>query len=259
MTRPNLPPAFALSNGLAIPDGKALILQLDPDDDQAEEAARDAIERQATSEIGGGLQSQRQQIIDSLLADPLTDAELDNIELQNAIRRAIRQSADLGVQVALNQFENVGLSFAWDLANEEARRWAEGHTGQLITKVNDTTRRSVREAVGAWVDSGESLDILIEDLEPLFGENRARLIAQTETTRAYTEGNLISWREAGYGEGTPEVKPPLHPGCRCFLVIQVNDDGSAEYLYRTNADSRVCPICSPHHETTVGLARRADA
>lgn len=250
-------PAF--ESGRIIPDGKALILQLDPDDDQGEEVARDTIERQATSDISDGLQGQRQQIVDSLLADPLTDAELDNIQLQNAIRRAIRQSADLGVQVALNQFENVGLSFAWDLANEEARRWAENHTGQLITQVNDTTRRSVREAVSAWVDSGESLDLLIEDLEPLFGEARARLIAQTETTRAYTEANLISWREAGYGEGVPEFQPPLHPGCRCFLVIRVNDDGSAEYLYRTNFDSRVCPICSPHHETTVGIAMRADA
>lgn len=246
-------------DGVIIPDGKALILQLDPDDDQAEEAARDAIERQATGEIRDGLQSQRQGIIDSLLADPLTDAEIDNIELQNAIRQALRRSASLGVDVALQQFENVGLAFDWTLANEGAIRWADGYTGQLITQIDDTTRRAVREAVSVWIESGDRLDLLIEDLEPLFGLDRARLIAQTETTRAYTEANLISWREAGYGETEPEFKPPLHPGCRCFLVIRVNDDGSAGYLYRTNFDSRVCPICSPHHETTVGLARSADA
>lgn len=250
-------------DGKVIPNGKALILQLDPDDDEAEEAARESLDRRAERDIAKELSSQLGELLpedatgDVVRSSPQRVTETSG-GVESALRRALQDSADLGVRVALDQFSNVGLSFDWALANEAARRFAQQHTFELIQGINQTSTRQLQAAIDNWIETGDPLSSLTKSLEDTFGRRRARLIAQTETTRVYTEANLISWREAGYGETTPDFKPPLHPSCRCFLVIQVNDDGSASYLYRTNLDSRVCPICAPHHETTVGVARRSD-
>jgi hypothetical protein len=69
-----------------------------------------------------------------------------------------------------------------------------------------------------WIDNGETLPQLIERLVPLFGEKRAELIAVTEVTRAFAEGNMVAWRESG--------------------VIQ-------KRRWNTANDELVCPICGP--------------
>ncbi len=250
-------------DGKVIPSGKALILQLDPDDEEAEEAARVALDRRSERDIAKELSAQLDELLpdgaseDVIRSSPQRVTETSD-GVESALRRMLQASADLGVKVALDQFENVGLAFDWALANEAARDFAQNHTFELIRGINQTSTAQLQTAIANWVETGDPLSSLTKSLEDTFGRSRARLIAQTETTRVYTEANLISWREAGYGETIPEFQPPLHPSCRCWLVIQVNDDGGASYLYRTNLDSRVCHICSPHHETTVGIARRAD-
>ena len=108
--------------------------------------------------------------------------------------------------------------------------------------LNDTTRQVLRDKVAAWLDSGDSLDVLKDDLAPWFGETRAALIASTEVTRSFVEANRIAYRKAGIetftfntasdelvcdycsendGESFPidddDNTPPLHPACRCFI------------------------------------------
>ena len=93
----------------------------------------------------------------------------------------------------------------------------------------------------------------------MFGERRAELIASTEVTRAYAEGNVAGWRASGMADREPEQKPPYHPGCRCWLVLQMNADGSWDYVWRTATDEIVCPECGDLADTTVGIAREAGA
>ena len=57
-------------------------------------------------------------------------------------------------------------------------------------------------------------------LEPTFGQVRAEAIAATETTRAFAEGTLLSYRQSG-------------------LVLATS--------WKTSVDERVCPICRPLH------------
>ncbi len=210
---------------------------LDPDNPEAEQVVRGKIERKAQRRIAQGLQTQQERVIASLPATPDDFAEWARADLENALkhgmseaelrdtlRRALIQSVDLGVTIATQQLEGVG--FGWDIANEEARRWADEHTLGLIRDIDATTLERTRRAVSAWIDNGEPLESLIEEFVPIFGERRAELIASTEVTRAYAEGNRQAYKASG--------------------VV-------THWIWRTAEDERVCPICGPLADSVVRI------
>lgn len=239
---------------------KALTLQLDPDDDEAEQKARMEIERQAALDLAKALEKQRKDLLPKA---PTSALEVTSRVTEtsgsatDALRRALIASTDLGVAVSVRQFENIGFSFDWTLAHADARDWANQYTGELITQINDTTRRHVQQAVSQWITNGDPLPVLIKQLEATFGDRRAKLIASTEVTKAYAEGTLVGYKAAGYGESRPKYAFPAHPACRCWPALHINNDGSAVYLWKTAQDERVCPICGPRgQEDNIGVARR---
>lgn len=146
---------------------------------------------------------------------------------------------------------NVLVSVDWNLAAVEAQQYARSYSYNLIQRLNQTTMRQVQQTISAWIGTGESLDTLTRQLTPLFNDpRRARLIAQTETTRVYNKGAEIRWRQAGVQKvkwqtvrdesvcpicdplhnqigtlatGVSNRTPPAHPGCRCFLRPVVDD------------------------------------
>jgi len=220
------------------------VLQLDEDDDEAERRAREAIERAAADNIERALQKQRREVqriarnlnvnnVVRWMAEDLEQAftrSREEYDLYDMLRRALLQSVDLGVSVSVAQFDTIGFGFDWTLANDNARRWAEQYTGELVRNINATSLERTRRAVSAWIDNGESLGALIEDLTPIFGRGRAELIASTEVTRAYAEANRQAYIETG-------------------VVDQIE--------WRTAVDERVCPICGPLHGTQTS-ARNPD-
>jgi len=202
-------------------DIKALVLQLDPSDDEAEQAARMETERRAANDVRRALNEQS----DALMPDSVNDVtamagrvEETSESVSDALRRMLVSSSDLGVQIAVQQMENVGLSFDWTLANVSAREWANQYTGELVSGINDTTRRTIQQSVAAWIDNGDPLSSLVKELEPLFGRQRAELIASTEVTKAFAEANRLAYIESG--------------------VVD-------ELEWRVAADERVCPLCAP--------------
>jgi SPP1 gp7 family putative phage head morphogenesis protein len=114
----------------------------------------------------------------------------------------------------------------WDLANEAAREWAWSYATQWTAQLVASTRRQMQLEITRWIDNGETLPQLISRLAPLFGEKRAELIAVTEVTRAFAEGNIRAWKETG--------------------VIQKKE-------WVTAFDELVCPICSPLNGKVVGM------
>ena len=252
-------------NGRTIPDAaesvaawKALVLQMDDGDDEAERRAREAIEAAAAADIADALERQRR----ALLPANVTLANADDVarrvsetsgSVRDALRRMLIESADLGVSVAVAQFDTIGYGFDWTLVNVAARDWANRHAGELITLINDTTRNQVRQAVAAWIENGDPLPALIRELAPVFGGERAKLIAATEVTRAYAESNRLAYIESGVVEEiefrnsmdertcpicgprggrrtsvtNPDFDgyglPPLHPRCRCWVVPVINN------------------------------------
>ena len=140
----------------------------------------------------------------------------------NMIERAIL----LGVHIGRDQIDSVmGVSKIleqdWTLVNASATQWATSRAGELIRELDNTSRKVVREAVAQWTGSGDGLPVLTRNLEKVgwgFDSRRAKLIAQTETTKAYAEGNIQAWKAS--------------------KIINQQE-------WRTANDELVCPICAP--------------
>ena len=107
----------------------------------------------------------------------------------------------------------------WALVNTDAQEWATKYAATLAKGLTETTLAQVRQVIGDWIASGEPLPRLAIRLREQAGiERRAQLIAQTESTRAFVEGNRIAWEKSG--------------------VV-------AREEWQTAVDERVCPVCLP--------------
>jgi SPP1 gp7 family putative phage head morphogenesis protein len=233
-----------------------MVLQLDPGDDEAEQKLRMALERRSARSIAAALRELHNNLGTSATAmeDEMMAAEYiaayahADQATRDAIARAIMHGSDLGVLTAAEQLATVGFSVDWTLVNVSARDWAARHTAEMISNLDDVTRRGVRQAVTRWIDNGEPLQNLIDDIEPLFGRTRAERIAVTEITNAYASGNRIAYQESGVVQAwewrtamderrcptcaglegfqrffgsqfAPGIsQPPAHVGCRCWAV-----------------------------------------
>ena len=206
---------------------KALLLRLDPDDDEAEQRIRAALERRSTRELGRVLSDMLETLYpdgwggDWIMAEAeairVHNAFLNEQKLKDALARAILDGADLGVSVGVAQLESIGFGFDWTLAHIAARDWAAAHTDDVLREIANVSARGVGQAVGRWFDNGEPLEMLRQDLGIFFSPERARRIAITEVTRAAAEGSDASYRESGVVE---------------------------EREWASSMDERVCPICS---------------
>lgn len=146
----------------------------------------------------------------------------------------------------------------FDVLNTDALRFAKDYRYSLIRDITETTRNQVRDAVTTWIQSGDPLSVLETQLAPIFGANRANMIAVTEVTRAFAEGNALAWQSTGFinkvrfntseddrvcpfcSPLAGEVfdvddyghKPPIHVRCRCFNTPIVDLDAVAEKVER---------------------------
>lgn len=122
--------------------------------------------------------------------------------------------------------KNVPLGAAVDLtpAKSRAFEWAAKHTGQLIKGIDQVTLEAVRSGVLSYIETGMSLSDLAAMLP--FDDARAMMIAGTEVTAAYAEGNTQAGLELQ--SEFPEL-----------VVLKV---------WHTERDERVCEICEPMDE-----------
>ena len=106
----------------------------------------------------------------------------------------------------------------WDVINHSALDFLNQYKLSTIRKVSETSRNQTIKAIDAWIRSGDPLPSLVDRLEPIYGDARAKRIAVTEVTRVYAEGNTMSWQSSG-------------------VVKQAT--------FHTSEDEKVCEICSP--------------
>ncbi len=155
---------------------------------------------------------------------------------------------DFMVGEGIEQATNLGLAVNFELANAQASALANTWMNNWWARLENTTRNSLRKALAAHIESGASLPTLQKKLAPLFGATRAKVIATTEVTRMFAEGNRV-----GYKNAIPPVKevewrsvldsavdpdceildgtrlsiddsefPPIHPRCRCWIAPVVS-------------------------------------
>ena len=187
------------------------------------------------------------------------DLALGRAGLEAAVLDTLQGGASVGVDVAIAELEGLGIGVDWTLVNEAARDWARQAAYGLVADIDATSQRILQKEVSQWVASGEHFDKLTEALADTFGEKRARIIAMTETTRAYAEGNIATWRASGLADHEPSTKPPAHPNCRCSLSLVEESDGSWQYIWNAANDELMCDVCEGLNQTGVGLAKAAPA
>jgi len=137
-----------------------------------------------------------------------------------------------------------------DFVNVEALEWAMKYTPELVDELIKVNWETIRKYMMQFVtDKTYVLKDFINDLEPLFGYSRAKLIAVTEITRAYSQATeaikhqyesmgapmVEVWETAvddkvcdicgprdskDRGEGWSDP-PPAHPNCRCVIVLRM--------------------------------------
>jgi hypothetical protein len=117
----------------------------------------------------------------------------------------------------------------WDMVNTDVVDWIRGHEFDLTyvgIEITPEQNNLLRKELTNFVTvSGYNMGMLTKGLEPGFGDN-ATIIASTESTRAYSEGNLTAWKESGVAEGK---------------------------RWNTNNDGLVCAICQPLDNKVVPL------
>ena len=230
-----------------------------PDGDVIVDRRRMELEEENQRLIQRGLSAQRKWLMDSTqLPEPgdelpagwrpapiLTTAitnpeiladELPREPLQSELQDSMRASAQLGVDIAVETLESFGFGASWDLANREALQLAESYGFTLIRDINSTTARLIGSSIGSWIQSGAPLPDLISqlhgDLDHIFGSVRAEMIAITEATRLYAEGNLAIYRQIPGVQGA---------------------------IWKTARDEWVCEICRPMRDRPGTLDGRFEA
>jgi len=214
---------------------KALMLTHDPgDDSSAEERMLLEIEARAQRDIAKALRAQFRDLL------PPNAEDMDIVELQayleqrltsqavhDAIDATVRRAVDAGVNLAADQLTTLGVGFDYTMIHTAAREWARQYSAELIRGIDATTQTAVRESVARWYTNGEHLDALTRDLSSIFDERRARLIAQTETTSAASNGTLRGYEASG--------------------VV-------TEMVFLTASDEKVCAWCGSLDGQTVSLS-----
>lgn len=254
-------PPFALT---ATPPttGKA-IRKIDPDGRQMRR-----MEREFQAAVGRALNALRLDLVRGLndgnvgqLAARLDDDAVTR-PFQDAIVGQLQRVAVAGADFGREQVETyvfgtrkaleVGM---WELANNAAAQWAMGYGYELVRGLLDTTRDRLQAEVAEYIRNSETIGQLTARIRSAsgFSEERARMIAVTEVTRAFYQGSLASWRASEVIEkkqwntnndeivaGCPICAPmngkvtaldeewehpergpvsiPAHPRCRCWIV-----------------------------------------
>lgn len=146
--------------------------------------------------------------------------------------------------------------------------YAGGFKNEWWTRLAGTTQNGMRRAIQTNIATGAPLRDLERSLEPLFGKTRAQVIASTETTRMYAEGNKLAYKSAGVGEVEfqtvkdsavdPDCEalqdkrfpidsaptPPIHPRCRCWIAPVVCREVESKVLVGGKIVSRKEEICN---------------
>lgn len=118
--------------------------------------------------------------------------------------------------------DRVKLRFTFDATDQRAVDWADQHAAELVTRISETTREDINNAISELLESGDWDDAYDTLLGAVGDDARARLIARHETMAAVSEGQRQAWDQA-VDEG---------------LLT-----GDEKRTWIVTPDDKLCPIC----------------
>lgn len=144
----------------------------------------------------------------------------------------------------------------------EAITWAQRHSAELVTRMDDETKRRLGSVVADAIDNKGGVEQLSRDIRREFQDmsrRRSETIARTETAKALTEGSIsramamdVTGKEvvvtpfeewpcdicednAAVGPirmddefPSGDMGPPFHPNCACALAYIMLPDSAGE-------------------------------
>lgn len=138
----------------------------------------------------------------------------------------------------------------WTALHDRMADWARQYTYELVGGIDETSRTALQDLISSYIDGKAEYQDVVDKLGDVFGPQRAATIAETEITRATTQGQNEfedELRTSGYetesfweaqpdacgdicapldgkarGDGW-EVGPPddSHPRCKCGLRTEI--------------------------------------
>jgi hypothetical protein len=215
--------------------------QVEPD-----RAAEEALRRK----LQATLQAQRARVAQAIMDGAEIDWDTIAAELRGVLAPSLAGAAT--TQASLYA---AGLNIPLDIAkiNVAAWAWANQYSYELVKGITATTQALVGQVVSQFIATpGMTIGDLAAAIEVPFGAARAQMIAVTETTRAYTQANVVTQemlREMGVTtvrvwqtskddktcedicvplDGLEESEwgdyadgPPAHVNCRCWTTSKV--------------------------------------
>lgn len=150
---------------------------------------------------------------------PLDDIFAEDEELVADLIRLIAAGGTAGIR----QFaEKIGVQLDYTLTNAKAAEWARKYAFDLVKDIDNTSMAALQNAIGMFAETpGMTIGDVMNNLA--YNEERARMIAVTETTRAYSKGQQLGSEQLV--KEYPEVRVVDH--------------------WFTNNDDKVCEICGP--------------
>lgn len=163
-----------------------------------------------------------------VLGDPPDLANIPDDFWDTEAARWMEALVPFGSKVYLDSarqlLETIPIGIDWALINERAVTWASSYTFELVGGINDTTRTALQSAISSFFEEPITRGDLEERISPLFGPERAEMIAVTEVTRAASEGEQAVAKELAK-EGIEMIA-----------------------VWQTDNDELVCPLCEPRNE-----------
>ncbi len=169
-----------------------------------------------------------------------------------ATRRVPRGSMRWGAPRPFSGVAHPVVVSAFKVESIEAQAWIDTWGAELVKGLSDTSQARLQQVLSGSISQGLSIQETQRRIMSMFIDMttwRARLIAQTETIRAYSQGALQVYKEAkvdqkqwlnGQAGADPVCvsldrdivdlgksfedgsdAPPAHPGCRCAIAAVI--------------------------------------
>ena len=162
---------------------------------------------------------------------------IDWHDLGDDLETVLAAIAQDGAAQGLAQVGAKTTSDLLDQVNEQAVAWAETHAADLVTRMEETTRKSLRGDLASAIELGMSVDEIATVIGADYGfsDARAELIATTERAFADVRGNCLGYAASGVVAGLEWITANggeddrICPDCEMNegAVVPMDDNGEA--------------------------------